>query len=170
MGRIFPICTEKFSECPEEQREMKGRLVFQGNDVRDEFGNPALIEDMGSSPANMESGRVNVTHGAVPGHKSTTSDAWSACTQSKLFGPKTWGRLPEQFRPAEGAGKYNDPVVILDLSLYGHPAAGKFWEGHSTEMLRRKGWVEVPTWNSCFWQPATKLPHGLCRRPHYVGA
>ena len=136
---------------------MKGRLVFQGNDVRDEYGNPAMIENMGSSPANMESGRVNVTYGGVPGHKSTTSDAWSAYTQSKLLGPPTWGRLPEQFRPKEWAELYDDPVVRLDLSLYGHPAAGKYWEEHSKEMLRRKGWIEVPTWNSCFWQPSTKL-------------
>ena len=50
--------------------------------------------------------------------------------------------------------------MTMEILLVRHGAAswgsaGKFWEDHSKEMLKRKGWIEVSSWKSCFWQPAT---------------
>ena len=36
-GRVFPLCVVKNSEIP-HLRKYKGRIVFQGNNIRDEFG------------------------------------------------------------------------------------------------------------------------------------
>ena len=38
VGRVFGICTEKNSELPKHLRSWEGPYVFQGNDVRDEYG------------------------------------------------------------------------------------------------------------------------------------
>jgi len=58
-GRIFGICVEKGSELPKGTpgRNYKGRVVFQGNNVRDEDNLGALFNDLGSSPATMAAGR-----------------------------------------------------------------------------------------------------------------
>ena len=53
VGRIFDICVEKNSELPpsDPRRKYKGRVVFGGNDVRDQNAEAALCQDLGSSPA-----------------------------------------------------------------------------------------------------------------------
>ena len=45
VGRIFDICVEKGSELPpgDPNRKFKGRVVFQGNDVKDENYDYALF-------------------------------------------------------------------------------------------------------------------------------
>ena len=47
-GRVFPICHEKHSELPPDQRVYKGRVVFQGDNVKDESSHAALFQDLGS--------------------------------------------------------------------------------------------------------------------------
>ena len=46
VGRVFGTCVEKGSELPKgsKGRNYKGRYVFQGNDVRDEYGNYAVFQ------------------------------------------------------------------------------------------------------------------------------
>ena len=53
IGRIFDILVEKNSELPEDdpRRKFKGRAVFGGDNVRDEAGNWAIFQDLGSCPA-----------------------------------------------------------------------------------------------------------------------
>jgi hypothetical protein len=48
VGRVFGITVEKGSELDENNpmRKYKGRVVYQGNDVRDEFGDAALFQEM----------------------------------------------------------------------------------------------------------------------------
>ena len=45
VSRIFEICVEKGSELPENDpgRKFKGRVVFQGNDVKDENWDVAIF-------------------------------------------------------------------------------------------------------------------------------
>ena len=44
-GRVFGICAEKGAELEpdDEGRHFKGRYCFQGNDVRDEWGDMAIF-------------------------------------------------------------------------------------------------------------------------------
>ena len=60
VGRIFEICTEKGSELPggHPDRKYKGRVVFQGNDVKDENWDIALFGDLSSSPATMQAAKA----------------------------------------------------------------------------------------------------------------
>ena len=58
VGMVFGFCVEKGSELPmgDPQRKFKGRVVFRGNQVRDEDHYMATFQDMGSAPASMASG------------------------------------------------------------------------------------------------------------------
>ena len=50
LGRLFDICVLKVSELPEGHvnRKLKGRVVFGGNNVQDEFGMAATSPEAGS--------------------------------------------------------------------------------------------------------------------------
>ena len=59
-GYLFGICVEKGSELPEghPNRKYKYRVVFQGNRVVNQDWEAATFEDLGSSPATLESSRA----------------------------------------------------------------------------------------------------------------
>jgi hypothetical protein len=159
VGRIFEICIEKNSElAPKDPaRKFKGRVVFQGNRVRDEHWNVALFQELGSSPATMEAGKACDAFGLVNGHDVQQADAEQAYIQSRLGGDvTTWVRLPPERRPKSWANM-RDPVCPLRLALYGHPDAGGYWEKHCHEHLVSVGFEPIPDWRSCYMHPKLKL-------------
>ena len=60
VGRIFEICVEKGSELPPGSpgRKFKGRVVFQGNNVKDERQDWALFSELSSAPARLQAARA----------------------------------------------------------------------------------------------------------------
>ena len=58
VGSLFAIGTIKHSELPEEQQIYKGRIVFQGSNVKDQSGMQAMFQQLSSSPASMSAGRI----------------------------------------------------------------------------------------------------------------
>jgi hypothetical protein len=155
VGRIFEICVEKNAELPlgDPRRKFKGRVVFQGNQFRDQGNEEAL----GSSPATMEAGKSCDCYSLFPGHAVEQADAESAYTQSRLGGSVvTWVRLPMHQWPPEWEG-ITDPVSPLVLALYGHPDAGGYWERHCEQHLVSVGFAPIPTWKSCFFHAVLKL-------------
>ena len=131
VGMIFGFCVEKGSELPQghSQRKFKGRVVFRGNQVRDEDHYLATFQDMGSAPASMASGKFSDFLGLLPGWRLMQADAVRAYTQALLRGTTTWIRLPRDQWPKHWHGM-KDPVCRLKLALYGHPDAGTCWETH----------------------------------------
>ena len=111
-------------------RKFKGRVVFQGNNVKGSNAAWAGSQDLSSNPANMEASKVVDAYRLFPGNTVEQADAQQAYTQSELEGIPTWVRLPADARPASWAG-YRDPACPLRLALYGHPDSGGFWERHS---------------------------------------
>ena len=67
-GDIFGICVEKGSELEEHLRKYKGRFVFRGNEVKDQNWEVAMFQELGSSPAAMESSKAADFYGLLPGH------------------------------------------------------------------------------------------------------
>ena len=55
VGRIFDICVELPLGDP--ARKCKGRVVFQGNQAKDENWEVAVFQDLSSCPATMEAGK-----------------------------------------------------------------------------------------------------------------
>jgi len=131
LGRIFALCVDKGSERPigDPGRKFKGRVVFQGNNVRDQNSDAAMFQELGSSPACMEASKAADAYGLFFQHTAEQADAVQAYIQAKLSGPSaTWVLLPQDQWPRAWIGKYKTPVVPLILALYGHPDSGGFWE------------------------------------------
>jgi hypothetical protein len=98
MGRIFALCVEKGSELRpcDPARKFNGRVVFQGNNVRDQNWDAAIFQELGSAPASMEASKVADAYGLFPGHMVQQADAVQAYVQAKLTGPAaTWVLLPQ---------------------------------------------------------------------------
>jgi len=133
----------------------KGRAVFFGDRVKDGWGNAAVFEELSSSPASMEAGKICDVWGCVPGHSIQAGDGTQAYCQSKLRGKKkTWVRLPKNQWPKGWNGVYDDPVVPLERALYGHPDSGGFWELHCEECVATCGFKPIGEslgWRSCFF-------------------
>ena len=161
LGGFFETCTEKGSELPlgHPSRKFKGRVCFMGDQVRDENFNIAIFQELSSSPATMQAGKIADAYGLVRGNSCEQSDAEQAYIQSKLGGDPTWVRVPSEHRPKPW-DKYKDPVCPLVLALYGHPDSGGYWEKHCAAELTKGGFTLVPEWDSCYWHPQL-VPRGL---------
>ena len=97
----------------------------------------------------------------LPGCVGQAADAVSAKTQVKmedapklLFVPKTecpdiWIRLPRHKWPKSWSSM-EDPVVLLERNLYGHPLAGLSRERQLEKMLLKYGREKVSNWE-CFF-------------------
>ena len=159
VGRVFGIASLKGSELKQDDpdRKLKGRFVFQGNNVKDENYNPALFEELSSSPATLQAMKCVDAYGAFPGNATQQCDAEQAYIQAKLQGTPTWVRLPKELWPPEWREKFRDPVVKLNLALYGHPDSGGHWEKHCNDALDKAGFVKVHPWRSTFWHDKLKL-------------
>ena len=170
VGDIFGICGVKGSELREGDpaKKWKGRSVFCGSDVKDGYNDTAIFNELSSSPATLEASKAVDLYGLIDGHTSSQCDAEQAYVQSRPGGTETetWVRIPKDRWPAEWAGKFRKPIVLLKLALYGHPDAGGCWESHCKEKLVVGGFTPVPDWNSMYWHNKLKLlrTHGVCRR------
>ena len=101
IGSLFGICVEKNYELDkgDARRKFKGRVVFQGNNVRDQNFDVAIFQDLGSAPATMEAARVADWYGRLPGHALHAADAEQAYIQADIRGTETWILLPEEEWP-----------------------------------------------------------------------
>ena len=96
----------------------------------------------------------------LPGCDGQTADAVSACTQVKMEDahkllkipksecPDIWIRLPRHKWPKSWSS-IEDPVVLLERNLYGHPLARQLWERHFEKILSQHCWEKLPIGNAC---------------------
>ena len=97
VGRIFEICVEKNSElfASDPRRKMKGRIAFQGNNVKYENWEAAMFQELSSCPATMEVAKSVDCYSLVPGHEGQQADAEAAYTRSKPESlVETWFHIP----------------------------------------------------------------------------
>ena len=159
VGRIFEICVEKGSELPagDAGRKYKGRVVFQGNQVRDESFDYAIFGEVSSAPSTMQAGRAADAYGLLRGHGIQQADAESAYTQADITGDTpTYVELPEHRWPASWKGMRR-PVCRLVKALYGHPESGACWEKHCYGHLETVGFKEIDSWPGTFYHGGLRL-------------
>ena len=91
VGTVFGICVEEASELDpsDPERTYKGRYVFQGNRVKDEYSETALFKELRSSPASMEASKAVDAYGLLPGHLIQQADDQQAYTQAMLGDPNS---------------------------------------------------------------------------------
>jgi hypothetical protein len=163
-GTLFDLCVEKGSELEETKRRYKGRVVFGGHRIHDEFGLAAEFPEQGSGASMISASKLCDAVAMLPGCDGEQSDATSAYTQSKLGtgmkGPYivTWVEIPRsQWRPEWIKAGMTRPCCQLRLSLYGHPMSGKYWENHFTEKLLKCDFEPIPGWECLFYHRRLKL-------------
>ena len=154
--------TELRATDPEDPRiKMKYRVVFRGDDVRDEFFDVALFQDLGSSTSSMDASRAADAYGCMEGNGIEQADAEQAYLQATFpdNATKTWVVLPKEQWGDERETKYGGkPVVPLLRPLYGHPHAGAHWDAHAERRLAAAGFKEVSeAWPSVYWHEEHKL-------------
>ena len=140
IGQLMTLCSEKYAELEDEsQKVLKGRIVFRGDNARDESGALAIYQDLAATPTLITSANANIAYGLFPGNKTTSADAVKAYIQSTLKSEHpTWVELPRELWPTNWNNKYKRPVVRLNKSLYGHPESGAHWQNHLEDILKRE--------------------------------
>ena len=63
--------------------------------------------------------------------------------------PDIWIRPPRHKWPKSWSSM-EDPVVLLERNLYGHPLAGLLWERQFDKILLKRGWEKMPNWECLF--------------------
>ena len=87
MGRLFDFVVDKHSELAHlGKSKFKGRVVFQGNNVKDETGLAALFAEAASSASHIECSKLLDAVASLPHCHGQQSDAVSAYTQALLYG------------------------------------------------------------------------------------
>jgi hypothetical protein len=96
VGVIFGFVVEKNTDWPkgDPRRKLKGRVVFQGNTVKNQNWENAAFSDLGSSPSSMEAGRLVDAYGLRHGFDMQQSDAIQAYLQAELRGAPHLDRYP----------------------------------------------------------------------------
>ena len=97
----------------------------------------------------------------LPGCDRQAADAVSSYTQVKMEDahnslkipksewPDIWIRLPRHKWPKSWSSM-EDPVVLLERNLYGHPLAGLLWKRQFEKILLKHGWEKIPNWECLF--------------------
>ena len=144
----------------EDKRIYKGRVVFRGDQVKDEIGHYAVFTEQGASASHLTSANLLDAIARMPGCAGGDSDAVGAYTQVALddiaylgLDPKsivdTWISLPLDQRPASWA-KYKDPVCKLRLNLEGHPLAGLICDKFCQKQVMSECFEKVSGWECLY--------------------
>jgi hypothetical protein len=161
-GSLMDLCHEKHSELnhPPDQRVYKGRVVFRGDQVRDENSSYAVFSEQSASASHMAAAKFLDAIARFPGNDGEDSDALAAYTQDELAAvpallggtttcPPTWITLPKHRRPASW-DSIQDPVCLLTRNLYGHKLAGLIWEKHCHKHVLAAGFTKIQGWECLF--------------------
>ena len=156
-GRLFALCHEKHSEDP-KLRKHKGRVVFGGHAVTDEFNGAAIFQELQSSTALFSQAKLLDFIGCLDNHEVQIADAVQAYVQALLASDiPTWIILPEDQWEPGWRGRFRQPVVRLRLALYGHPLSGYYWEKHCKQCLGKVGFRPVEGQECLFFHKELSL-------------
>ena len=85
---MLELCYLEHSELSDEHQKLKGRVVFLGDRVRDQYGAAAIFEALASSPAGIEASRFQDAYGCMStdgvSHIIQQADAEQAYTQASM--------------------------------------------------------------------------------------
>ena len=98
----------------------------------------------------MGASKAGDFYGLLPGHSAEIVDAEQAYTQSTSCRIETWVRLPTGRWPASWIRRFRDPVVRLQVAVYGRPDSGGYWEHVRDTHLKKVGFIPATDWRGCF--------------------
>ena len=80
-GALKALCHVKHSELQEKFHRYKGRIVFRGDDVKDETGSFVVFSEQGTRASLMAAAKFLDAIARMPGCEAEDSDAVGAYTQ-----------------------------------------------------------------------------------------
>ena len=155
------VCHLKNSELEPQFQKYKGRVVLQGDIVKDDSGSYAVFTERGSSASRLTAARVMDVISRLPGCAGQAADAISAYTQvrngrctiivkKRSQNVQIFGYVYQNTKRPKSWSSMEDPVVPLERNLYGHPLAGLLWERQFEKILLKHGWAKIPNWECLF--------------------
>ena len=147
---LMDRCHLKNAELETKHQKYKGRIVLRGDIVKDDSGSYAVFTQQGSSASQMTAAQNHGYHLQIARLRWTNSrrsiclypgknGGCSQIVQNSQIGvsrhldscathkwPKSWSSM-------------EDPVVLLERNLYGHPRAGLLWERQFEKILLKHG-------------------------------
>ena len=168
---LMDICHLKNSELEPQFQKYEGRVEPRGDCVKDDSSSYAVFTEQGSCASQMTAAKDMDVIERLPGRPGQAADAVSAETSVRMKdapallqipkseGPDMWIRLPRHKWPTLGSSM-EDPVVLLERNLYGHPLAGLFWEKQFEKVLLKHGWEKIPNWECLFVHRKTLIRCG----------
>ena len=158
IGNAMMILGCKNAELNEALRVYKGRMVFQGNRVRDATGKSVFgaPEDLYGKPVDLVVARTVIAAALIKDWGIDAADVDGAYLNAPLRGPAVYMRLTPALWAAMGvptdrlAGA-RDPCVRLRKALYGLPRSGFDWYRAFNDMLTNQlGWSVVNGYDSVY--------------------
>ena len=156
IGQLMTIMSWKHAENA-ALRKLKARIVFRGDNVRDECGEYAVFQEIRVTPTGISGVNLNLMYGSLKGHHTSQSDVVKAYVQSWLDTVHpTYVELPAELVPEQFAHIHR-PCVRLYKSLYGHPESGGHWAKKFQSVAKALGGVESTTHPSSYWFEKERL-------------
>ena len=120
---------EKGSEFPEgdERLYFKYRIIFRGNDVKDQNWDVAMFQELATTPPTLEASEYSDLLSCLPGNAVEGRDVPQAYLHADMEGTPTYIVLlrvlwtPEMYA-------MRCPVFRLEKAPYGHKNSGAFWQ------------------------------------------
>ena len=150
---LLTLCGIKHHELSPELWKYKGRIVYRGDNIRDQNDQIILFDETSTTPTSLVALNLCLWFGCRAGCKTSGADAVQAFLQSDLDEgsfEETWVILPRELWLPNWEGRYHRVAVRLKKSLYGHPQAGRKWEEHLRQRLVSLGGVEMHNYPSNF--------------------
>ena len=128
IAEVMPMVHKKNAEMPKEFHRLRGRLVFRGDECRDEFGVKAIYREVKSLPATIHSINLVLYFGMLCGHMVTIADAAKAYLQAPLKAEvPTWVIIPKLIWHDSWFKRFKKVACPLLRAMYGHTTAGDDW-------------------------------------------
>ena len=133
-GRLMDLCHLKHAELEQQVQKYKGRVVFRGDQVKDETGFYAVFTEQGASASQMAAAKFLDTIARMPGMSGQAADAVKAYTstarQSTCSSWTPKGRMPgymdlsAAFQTASLLEKHQGPSMSIGAKSLRTPTCG----------------------------------------------
>ena len=135
IAEAMPIGSIKNSESTDKAK-LKVRLVFRGDDVRDEHNQLALFRELKSIPATIATVNLILWYGLRPNHVVQIADAKKAYLQAPIRSDvPTYVILPREAWLPHWFRRFKRVAARVHKAMYGHPTSGDDWQEYLTEIV-----------------------------------
>ena len=152
IAEAMPIGSIKNSES-KDRAKLKVRLVFRGDDTRDEYNQLALFRELKSIPATIATVNLVLWFGLRANNIVQIADAKKAYLQAPIRSAvPTYVVLPREAWKPQWHKRFKRVAARLHKAMYGHPTSGDDWTVYLNEIVvyRLQG-DQVEGWPSLWY-------------------